>query len=113
MIHGDFAEWNVHYTAGGDLAGVIDFGLSHVDSRPYDLAIARTYRSPETLDAYRDEVRSMDWPLTPLEEAAIPLIHHAFRVDMVAWELYAGRRTGTYDLEMIRRQLQRTGTPTP
>jgi hypothetical protein len=33
VIHGDFAEWNVHYQ-GGRLAGVIDFGLTRRDSRP-------------------------------------------------------------------------------
>jgi len=41
VVHGDFAEWNVHYQHGR-LAGVIDFGLTHLDTRPYELAIART-----------------------------------------------------------------------
>ena len=113
LVHGDFAEWNVHYTAAGELAGVIDFGLAHVDSRPYELAIARTYRAPEAVDAYRDELVARRWPLTDLEERALPLLHHAFRVDMVAWLLDTGRRTGTYDLEMIERQLERTGTTPP
>lgn len=113
VIHGDFTEWNVHYTPGGQLAGVIDFGLAHVDSRPYELAIARTYRSPEAVDAYREELASLGWPLTELEREAIPVIYRAFRVDMVAWQLDAGRRSGVYDLEMIERQLQRTGTAPP
>jgi phosphotransferase family enzyme len=34
VIHGDFAEQNVHYRHGR-LAGVIDFGLTRQDSRPY------------------------------------------------------------------------------
>jgi homoserine kinase type II len=55
VVHGDFAEWNVHYERGR-LAGIIDFGLTHLDSRPFELAIARTYRSPETIDAYRAEL---------------------------------------------------------
>ena len=55
VLHGDFAEWNVHYQ-NGRLAGVIDFGLAHQDSRPYELAMARTYRAPETADAYRAEL---------------------------------------------------------
>jgi Ser/Thr protein kinase RdoA (MazF antagonist) len=55
LIHGDFAEWNVHYRHGR-LAGVIDFGLTHQDTRPYELAIARTYRAPETADAHRGEL---------------------------------------------------------
>jgi homoserine kinase type II len=113
MIHGDFAEWNVHYGTDGALTGVVDFGLAHIDSRPYELAIARTYRAPEVIAAYRNELREVGWPLSDLEEAAIPLLHHAFRVDMVAWEIDLGRRKGTYDLAMIERQLARTGVPAP
>jgi hypothetical protein len=40
--------WNVHYRRGR-LAGVIDFGLAHLDSRPWELAVARTYRAPEAI----------------------------------------------------------------
>jgi homoserine kinase type II len=113
LIHGDFAEWNVHYDDRGDLAGVVDFGLAHVDSRPYELAMARTYRAPEVIDAYRRELIEQGWPMTHLEEAAIPLLHRAFRVDMVAWELDHGHRTGNIDLPMIERQLARTGVEPP
>jgi Ser/Thr protein kinase RdoA (MazF antagonist) len=112
VLHGDFAEWNVHY-ADGRLAGVIDFGLTHLDSRPYELAIARTYRAPEMADAYRAEVRRLGWPLTGLEEAAILPVYHAFRVGAVLWLLDAGLRSGSYDLEAIESQLQRSGAPPP
>ena len=112
VVHGDFAEWNVHYQ-DNRLAGVIDFGLTHLDSRPFELAIARTYRSPETVAAYREELARSDWPLTGLEEASIEPIQHAFRVDMVAWQLDLGLRKGAYDLAMIERQLARTGTAPP
>ncbi len=112
MIHGDFAEWNVHYQ-NGELAGVVDFGLTHVDSRPYELAIARTWRSPETIDAYRETLAREGWALTELEEAAIGPINRAFRVDMVAWELDQGRRTGEYDVAMIERQLAKTAAEPP
>src|SRR5271165_1644834 len=70
VVHGDFAAWNVHYQHGR-LAGVIDFGLTHLDTRPYELAIARTDRSPETMDAYRAELARNGWPLTELEQAAV------------------------------------------
>jgi Ser/Thr protein kinase RdoA (MazF antagonist) len=112
VIHGDFAEWNVHYRHGR-LAGVIDFGLAHQDSRPYELAIARTYRAPETADAYRGELARSGWPLSALEEAAITPVYHAFRLDMAAWELDDGLKTGQYNLTAIERQLSRTGTPPP
>ncbi|MGH9077758.1 MAG: aminoglycoside phosphotransferase family protein [Acidimicrobiales bacterium] len=113
VVHGDFAEWNVHYDTEGRLAGVIDFGLTHLDSRPYELAIARTYRSPETVAAYADELGSLGWPLSELEVACIQPVYRAFRVDMAAWQLDVGRRTGTYDIRMIERQLALTGTERP
>ena len=113
VVHGDFTSWNVHYLADGTLAGVIDFGLTHVDSRPYELAIARTYRAPLMVDAYCDELVRLDWPLTELEEAARIPLQHAFRVDMTASFIDSGIRSGTFDSAMIRRQLERSGTPPP
>jgi len=109
VIHGDFAAWNVHYQQGR-LAGVIDFGLTHLDSRPYELAMARTHRAPETMDAYRAELARHGWPLTELEEAAAGPVDRAVRVDLAAWQLDHSRRTGSYDLAVIERQLARTGT---
>jgi Ser/Thr protein kinase RdoA (MazF antagonist) len=112
VVHGDFASWNVHYQHG-QLAGVIDFGLTHMDSRPYELAIARTWRAPAMLDAYRTELARLGWPLSDLEEAAILPLYHAFRLDQIAWLLTDGLRTGQYDLAAIERQLARTGTSEP
>jgi Ser/Thr protein kinase RdoA (MazF antagonist) len=108
LVHGDFAEWNVHYDRGR-LVGVVDFGLAHLDSRPYELAIARTYRSPEVVAAYRAELARRGWPLSELEEAVIEPIYRAFRVDMAAWQAHAGLRASRYDLTVIERQLERTG----
>ena len=112
VVHGDFAAWNVHYE-GERLAGVIDFGLTHVDTRPFELAIARSYRAPEMLDAYRAELAACGWPLSELEEAAIGPVYRAFRVGMVASEMADGLSTGSYDLAMIERQLSRTATAAP
>jgi Ser/Thr protein kinase RdoA (MazF antagonist) len=112
VVHGDFAAWNVHYDRER-LAGVIDFALTHVDSRPYELAIARAYRAPEMLDAYRAELAACGWPLSELEEAAVTPVYHAFRVDMAAAEMKDGLVTGDYDLAMIERQLSRTATAAP
>ena len=104
VVHGDFAEWNVHYSRGR-LAGIMSFGLTHLDSRPYELAIARTYRAPEAAGAYRAELAVRGWPLSELEETAIEPVYQAFRVDMAAWEIEQGRRTGRFDLAVIERQL--------
>lgn len=112
VIHGDFAEWNVHYRHG-QLTGVIDFGLTHVDSRPYELTIARTYRAPHALAAYRAELAGHGWPLSELEEAALGPVNCLFRVGMAAWAVADSLRTGDYDLALIERQLARTGTSPP
>jgi Ser/Thr protein kinase RdoA (MazF antagonist) len=112
VVHGDFAEWNVHYDQGR-LVGVIDFGLTHVDTRPFELAIARSYRAPEMLNAYRAELAALGWPLSELEEAAVTPVYHAFRVGMAAAEMEDGVATGVYDLAMIERQLARTATAAP
>jgi aminoglycoside phosphotransferase (APT) family kinase protein len=111
VVHGDFAEWNVHYE-GGQLAGVLDFALAHGDSRPFELAIARAYRAPGFAAAYRTGLAVAGWPLTQLEEAAVVPVYHAFRVGMAAAEL-DGLVTGPYDLAMIERQLSRSGTVPP
>jgi homoserine kinase type II len=113
IVHGDFAEWNVHYTRRPALAGVIDFELTHLDSRPYELAIARTYRAPEAVAGYQAETAALGWPLTALEQAAIGPVYRAFRVDMAAWAMHCGLVTGTYDLAMIERQLARSGAAPP
>lgn len=112
VVHGDFASWNVHYD-GERLAGVIDFALTHVDTRPFELAIARTYRAPEMIDAYRAELAAGGWPLSELEEAALTPVYRAFRVGMAAAEMEDGLVTGVYDLAVIERQLSRTATAAP
>lgn len=112
VVHGDFLEQNVLYKRGR-LAGVIDFGLTHLDSRPYELAMARCHRSPQTATAYRAELTRKGWPLSELEEAAVAPLHAASRVDLAAWQIEHGRHTGRYDLAVIERQLSRTGTPPP
>ncbi|MGP8000719.1 MAG: phosphotransferase enzyme family protein [Streptosporangiaceae bacterium] len=110
VVHGDFAEWNVHYQRGR-LAGVIDFGLTHLDSRPYELAIARGHRAPGLIAGYRAEAARGGWPLTELEEAAIGPVYRAFRVSMAAGQMSQGLRDGRYDLARIEHQLVRAALP--
>lgn len=112
VVHGDFAWRNVRYSRGR-LAGVIDFGLIHLDSRPYELTIARISRSPAALQGYRAKLASAGWPLSELEETAIDPIDRAFRVDQVAWHPDHASKTGSYDLAIVDRQLARTGTAPP
>jgi Ser/Thr protein kinase RdoA (MazF antagonist) len=112
LLHGDFAEWNVHYL-DGELAGAIDFALSHLDSRPHELAIARTHRSPEAIASYAEEMADLGWPLSDLEQAAIGPVHRAFRVSMTAWVIDEARNGKSLDVAMIERQLRLTGVPPP
>lgn len=112
VVHGDLASWNIHFEDGA-LSGVIDFALTHLDSRPHELAMARVYRAPETLDAYRQEVAELGWPLDELEEASIDPIYRRFRVSMAAWAVHDGGRHGEFDLDLIESQLERTGVPAP
>jgi Ser/Thr protein kinase RdoA (MazF antagonist) len=112
VVHGDFAEWNVHYT-GGHLTGVIDFGLAHLDSRPFELAMARTYRAPQAAAAYRAELARLGWPLSAGEEAAVEPVYQAVRVGLASWPMEQGRRTGRFELAAIERQLSRSGIPPP
>jgi hypothetical protein len=61
----------------------------------------------------RPAMQARSGPDSELEEGAIGPVYRAFRVDMTAWQLADGRRSGRYDLAMIERQLSRTGTAPP
>jgi Ser/Thr protein kinase RdoA (MazF antagonist) len=109
VLHGDFmAEQNVHYD-GSRLVGVIDFGVAHLGTRPYDLLAARCCRAPEVWAAYVEEMRALGWPLSESEQAAVMPIYRGFRLGMVAWQLKAGMRTGRFDTQAIETQLAQTG----
>jgi Ser/Thr protein kinase RdoA (MazF antagonist) len=112
IVHGDFATWNLHFT-DGRLSGVIDFDLTHQDSRSWEFMIARVYRAPELIDGYQRAAKELGNSLTEAELAAIPLMHGVFRVNMVMAELWSGPRTGSFDLPMIERQLGLTGSRRP
>jgi Ser/Thr protein kinase RdoA (MazF antagonist) len=105
VVHGDFASWNLHFAADGQLTGVIDFGLTHRDSRSWEFVIARVHRAPELLTGYQDAAARLGNLLTDAEVATIPALQRVFRVNMVMAELWGGARTGTFDIPMIERQL--------
>lgn len=102
VVHGDFASWNLHFGADGKLTGVIDFGLTHQDSRAWEFVIARVHRAPELLTGYQAATPDR---LTDQELAAIPVLQRVLRVNMVMAELWDGTTTGIFDLPMIERQL--------
>ncbi|WP_327633312.1 phosphotransferase [Kribbella sp. NBC_00482] len=100
IVHGDFASWNLHFDGDGCLAGVIDFDLCHLDSRVWELVIARA--QPDMLAGYQ---RAAVEPLTEHELTAIEPLRVVFRVLMVMAELWNGRQAGRFDEVMIDRQL--------
>ncbi|MEV6415426.1 phosphotransferase [Kribbella sp. NPDC051718] len=112
IVHGDFAEWNLHFV-DDRLSGVIDFDLVHADSRAWEFVIARVHRSPGLLDGYQRTATELGIPLTEQELAAIDPLQRVLRVNMVMAELWAGPRTGRFDVPTIERQLSRTGTLKP
>ena len=79
----------------------------------YELAIARTHRSPETIASYADEMTDLRWPFSDLEQATIGPVHRAFRVSMTAWVIDEARNGKSLDVAMIERQLRLTGVPPP
>lgn len=111
VVHGDFTRWNLLFVADR-LTGVIDFDLTHLDSRTADLAMARAAYNPAVLDGYRAEARRLGWPLTSDEEAAVRLLDAAMRLGIVAWELYDLRVAGVMDVDLVARQVQRLVTRT-
>lgn len=99
-VPGENGSWLVELAArerAGAREPASTSGSPHLDSRPYELAIARTYRAPEVIDAYRDELTRHGWPLSALEEAALGPVYRAFRVDMVAWLMEHGRLRPDHD----------------
>ncbi|ADB31429.1 aminoglycoside phosphotransferase [Kribbella flavida DSM 17836] len=111
VVHGDFAEWNLHFGEDGALDGVIDFDLTHRDSRSWELVIARVHRSPGLLMGYQEAAADLGMPLTADELVAIEPLQQVFRVNMVMAELWNGRHAGTFNLSTVERQLSRTGVP--
>lgn len=103
--HGDFTRWNLLF-AGARLSGVIDFDLTHLDSRAADLAMARAARTPAVLDGYRAEAERLGWPLAPEEEAAVTSLDAALRIAIIGWELYSLRVASVMDVDLVERQLR-------
>jgi len=112
IVHGDFGSWNLHFE-GDRLGGVIDFDLVHPDSRPWELVLARVHDGPGLIDGYQRAAAGLGNPLSEVELAAIAPLQQVFRVNMVMAELWSGRRTESFNLSMIERELGLTGTPKP
>jgi Ser/Thr protein kinase RdoA (MazF antagonist) len=112
IVHGDFAEWNMHVTHGR-LTGIIDFDLAHPDSRSWEFVMAGVDRSPGLLTSYQRTATELGIPLTEEELAAIEPLQRVFRVNMTMAELWSGPRTGGFNLPGIEHQLTLTGTPKP
>ncbi|HEX7166837.1 MAG TPA: phosphotransferase [Acidimicrobiales bacterium] len=79
VVHGDFVPWNL-MVRGRELVGLLDFDLTHLDSRAADVAWASWGgTAPAVIDGYSSVA-----PLTEEEEAALPLLWRAAWL-AVAW----------------------------
>jgi aminoglycoside phosphotransferase (APT) family kinase protein len=61
-VHGDFASWNLHFEERS-LAGVIDFDLTHRDSRAWEFVLARVHEAPGLIDGYQRTATELGIPL--------------------------------------------------
>jgi homoserine kinase type II len=95
-VHGDFASWNLHFEEGC-LARVIDFDLTHRDSRAWEFVLARVQEAPGLIDGYQRTATELGIPLAQHELAAIGPLQSVFRVNMVMAELWTGQRTGAFE----------------
>lgn len=103
LLHGDFAEWNL-LEQRGVLAGVLDFDLCHLGTRPWEFAIARAWRAPELIAGYREAAPGLGMPLTAVEEAAIPTVYRCFRAHMITDAVITSERTGRLRLDHLDTQ---------
>ena len=62
VLHSDFAPWNLLYTPGGELSGIVDFDATHINYRIAEFALAWRGDEDEVIQGY-EEVQ----PLTSLE----------------------------------------------
>lgn len=103
VLHGDFTPWNLRGHQGR--TAVLDFDLTHVGSRAWELAIARVQRFPETLVAFRQEAARLGAPLTEHEEAAIAPLYRALKIEMIGQAMGAPAP----DPDFIAQQLVKAG----
>jgi Ser/Thr protein kinase RdoA (MazF antagonist) len=66
LVHGDFAPWNMR-AAGGQLTGLFDFELAHVDVRAADIAMARRGYHDGVVRGYQRRVALTDAELANLD----------------------------------------------
>jgi Ser/Thr protein kinase RdoA (MazF antagonist) len=66
IVHGDFSPWNIR-VRGGQLAGVIDFDLAHLDVRAADVAWARRGYHDGVVRGYQRRMALTDAELANLD----------------------------------------------
>lgn len=68
IVHGDFAPWNLHFTAG-ELTGIVDFDLAHLDFRIADFALSWRGKYDDVIHGFDDisPLTDHEWALlTPI-----------------------------------------------
>lgn len=84
VVHGDVAPWNLLFDARGELSGIVDFDIAHLDLAVADFACSWRGKYDEVIHGY-DEVR----PLSALDVALLTPIFWAWLFIGVADDLNA------------------------
>lgn len=98
VIHGDFAPWNLRYRSG-ELVGVLDFDVAHLDLRVADFALSWRGRHDGVIEGY-EEVS----PLGPIERELLVPIYWAWMTACAAIDIEEGNGSPDWALEHLQRQ---------
>jgi Ser/Thr protein kinase RdoA (MazF antagonist) len=97
VIHGDVVPWNLRYSRG-ELSGLLDFDLVHLDLRAAEFALAWRGRHDDVLLGYED-VR----PLDPIDRALVVPVFRAWLLACAACAVRDGHSL-KWSLEHLARQ---------
>lgn len=98
MLHGDFTPWNLHFL-DGQLSGILDFELAHLDHRIADFALAWRGKYDHVIHAYHDVSA-----LEPEEWALLTPLWWAFLIESACQYLQEGIRDDGWTIKQILRR---------
>ncbi|RYX86286.1 hypothetical protein EON83_03420 [bacterium] len=104
VIHGDFTHWNLRFS-GGQLSGILDFELAHLDHRVGEFALAWRGKYDEVVLGY-DEVA----PLSEQEWQLLTPIWWAFLIEESCQALRRGEGLDEWSTKKLLQRSPLMGT---
>lgn len=98
VIHGDFAPWNLRYT-GGQLSGVFDFDVAHLDLRVAEFALSWRGKHDGVLSGYEAAE-----PLEDVEHELLIPVYWAWMIACAASDIEEGNGDPGWALSHLMRQ---------